>query len=130
MYHMCIFSRLVRVLKIDFDTRLHGEAGTFGRLLTHSNQPAKCPSCPDTSNIRQSATDVNWNIAQILRKAFKGFHFTSRYTSFKGLAVTESSTDSEEHIKARKLVLVGTADKPKWLHFQCPCKCGDTISLN
>jgi hypothetical protein len=53
-----------------------------------------------------------------------------RQTRFEGVAVCASHEDPSEEIRARKLVLVGTADRPKWLRFACPCRCGEMLSLN
>lgn len=30
----------------------------------------------------------------------------------------------------RQLVLVGSAEKAKWVRFRCPCGCGEVIALN
>jgi hypothetical protein len=38
--------------------------------------------------------------------------------------------DPARDLAAKRLVLIGTKDKPKWLRFKCPCGCGDVIALN
>lgn len=53
-----------------------------------------------------------------------------RRTSFDGVAVCASHQDPSEEIRAGKLVLVGPAEKPKWLRSACPCGCGEVLSLN
>jgi hypothetical protein len=53
-----------------------------------------------------------------------------RRTSFEGVAVCASHEDPSTEIGARKLVLIGTSDSPKWLRFACPCRCGEVLSLN
>lgn len=53
-----------------------------------------------------------------------------RRTSFSSVAVCASNEDPSAEIKADKLVLIGPAEKPKWLRFACPCRCGEVLSLN
>jgi len=53
-----------------------------------------------------------------------------RLTGFSGVAICASHDDPAPEIHARKLVLVGAADKAKWLRFACPCRCGEVLSLN
>lgn len=53
-----------------------------------------------------------------------------RRKSFAGVAVHASHEDPSVEIRAGKLVLVGMADRPKWLRFDCPCRCGEVLSLN
>lgn len=53
-----------------------------------------------------------------------------RQHSFPVVVVVDSSNDPSSAINAGKLVLVGTAEKPKWLRFRCPCRCGDVIAIN
>lgn len=54
----------------------------------------------------------------------------TRYSSFTGVAFVESTTDPASELRQRKLVIVGSPEKSKWLRFACPCQCGDEIALN
>src|SRR5271157_3260487 len=53
-----------------------------------------------------------------------------RRKTFAGVVQLESSVDPGPELKAKKLVLIGPREKPKWLRFECPCGCGDVIALN
>jgi hypothetical protein len=53
-----------------------------------------------------------------------------RRTSFDCVAVCASDEDPSAEIWAGRLVLIGSAEKPKWLRFACPCRCGEVLSLN
>jgi hypothetical protein len=53
-----------------------------------------------------------------------------RRSAFAGTVQLESSVDPGPELKAKKLVLIGPKEKPKWLRFECPCACGDVIALN
>lgn len=53
-----------------------------------------------------------------------------RLKEFSGVAFCDSYDDPSPEISAYKLVVVGTAGRAKWLRFGCPCRCGETISLN
>lgn len=53
-----------------------------------------------------------------------------RWTSFAGVARLDSRYDASAALEARQLIIIGSLDHPKWLKFQCPCGCGDTIALN
>jgi Family of unknown function (DUF6527) len=53
-----------------------------------------------------------------------------RHRRFKGVAWLDSGADPSRDIKARRLILVGPSEKPKWLRFACPCRCGQVIDLN
>lgn len=66
-------------------------------------------------------------IVQALRS---WWHRRRRYTTFTGVVYMDSSIDPESALTSRKLVIIGTADKPKWLRFLCPCRCGETLALN
>lgn len=35
-----------------------------------------------------------------------------------------------EKIKRHQIVVVGPADRPKWITFKCPCECGETLLLS
>ena len=53
-----------------------------------------------------------------------------RHRRFRGVTRLDSVADPGAALRARKLVLVGPEEKPKWLRFLCPCRCGDVIALN
>lgn len=53
-----------------------------------------------------------------------------RQTTFLGVAYVEPQTDPSAEIARRKLVFIGSTEKPKWLRFSCPCNCGAVIALN
>ena len=42
----------------------------------------------------------------------------------------EIGADPNPALARQQLVIVGTPDRPKWLEFKCPCRCGETIALN
>jgi hypothetical protein len=58
------------------------------------------------------------------------FRRDRQYHDFTGVARVGPGEDPEREVKRRKLVLVGPAEKPKWLRFSCPCRCGAVIALN
>lgn len=58
------------------------------------------------------------------------FRPTGRREAFGATVQLDSSTNPERELAAGKLVLIGPAEKPKWLRFKCPCGCGDVIALN
>lgn len=53
-----------------------------------------------------------------------------RRRAFTGVCHIESGVDPATELMAWRLVLVGPAEKPKWLRLRCPCGCGDVIALN
>lgn len=53
-----------------------------------------------------------------------------RRSRFAGVAWVRSDEDPARQVRGRKLVLVGSREKPKWLRFACPCGCGLEIALN
>lgn len=53
-----------------------------------------------------------------------------RHDRFAGLLFIDQAADPRSLIRKRRLVLMGTREKSKWLRFACPCRCGDTIALN
>jgi hypothetical protein len=61
--------------------------------------------------------------------AFLGLR-RGRSDGFRGVAVVDSAADPRREIGRGKLVLIGSAERPKWLRFRCPCGCGGTVSLN
>lgn len=66
-------------------------------------------------------------LRKLLRYIKKKF-VQERRMSFDGFEYAESMPDS--NLEDGKLVLTGSAQKPKWISFKCPCGCGDIISLN
>ena len=53
-----------------------------------------------------------------------------RYTDFCGVVFVDPGEDPTLALRDRKLVLVGSPQRPKWLRFMCPCRCGQIIALN
>ena len=53
-----------------------------------------------------------------------------RRMSFDGFEYSESRGLPDSNLKDGKLLLTGSAQKPKWLSFKCPCGCGNVVSLN
>ncbi len=53
-----------------------------------------------------------------------------RRKRFKGVVRLDSGADSTPEFRSQKLVLVGSKEKPKWLRFACPCRCGEVLALN
>ena len=53
-----------------------------------------------------------------------------RATEFAGVVFVESGVDPAPHIRKRRLVLVGSQERAKWLRFLCPCGCGQIMALN
>lgn len=69
-------------------------------------------------------------VASSIRSLWPWGQKTRKLQSFKGVVRLDSSVDPAHDLAAKRLVLVGPKDKPKWLRFQCPCGCGDVIALN
>lgn len=44
------------------------------------------------------------------------------FRSWRLLATVEAADEVPERLPARGMILVGSADYPKWLAFNCPCK--------
>lgn len=42
----------------------------------------------------------------------------------------DSSVDPNPAVAGGRVVLIGPRERPKWVRFQCPCRCGETIALN
>jgi hypothetical protein len=53
-----------------------------------------------------------------------------RHHDFTGVVLVGSGADPAPAIQERKLVLIGSAQEPKWLRFGCPCRCGSVIAVN
>lgn len=53
-----------------------------------------------------------------------------RRDSFAGVQFIDQSANPCRAIRRHWLVLVGAAERPKWLRFACPCRCGEVIALN
>ena len=53
-----------------------------------------------------------------------------RHTAFTGVVFLAADVDPAGELRQRKLVLIGSREKAKWLRFECPCKCGEVIALN
>ena len=58
------------------------------------------------------------------------FRKQARQTSFSGVVWMQPREDDRKELKSRKIVVVGTAEKSKWLRFLCPCGCGEVQALN
>jgi len=68
-----------------------------------------------------------WNVIASIRRWWAD---RRRRHAFGPTVVLDSATDPARELAAGKLVLVGTAEKQKWLRFKCPCGCGDVMALN
>lgn len=53
-----------------------------------------------------------------------------RRRRFNGVVSLDSGADPASALRAHDLVLVGPEEKPKWLRFACPCRCGEVLGLN
>src|SRR5947209_8704325 len=53
-----------------------------------------------------------------------------RLHRFKGVEFSAPDVDPSSAIRVRRLVIVGSPEKPKWLRFLCPCRCGEVVALN
>ncbi len=53
-----------------------------------------------------------------------------RRRHFKGIARFDTESDSSAALRSQKLVLIGSEEKPKWIRFACPCRCGEVLALN
>lgn len=60
----------------------------------------------------------------------KWWRHRRRRQHFEGVLHVDSSVDPAAALNGHKLVLIGPAEKPKWLRFACPCGCGQIIALN
>lgn len=69
-------------------------------------------------------------VGQLWRWFSSKFRRDRRGRDFAGVAWVGPGEDPGPEIKRRKLVLIGTPVKPKWLRFACPCHCGAVIALN
>lgn len=68
-----------------------------------------------------------WNLIESIRRWWTG---RRRRQAFGPTVILDSATDPVAELAQGKLVLIGTAEKQKWLRFKCPCGCGDVIALN
>ena len=66
----------------------------------------------------------------ILSKLLSFFKPDRRWLSFAAVVFVDSRSNPAAALAARKLVLIGPHEQPKWLRFQCPCGCGEIIALN
>jgi hypothetical protein len=53
-----------------------------------------------------------------------------RHTRFGGVVRVDARIDPDHALRARRLVLIGDPERPKWLRFLCPCGCGEELALN
>lgn len=53
-----------------------------------------------------------------------------RPSHFSGVIILESANDAAKALKSNKLVVVGTAQKYKWLQFKCPCGCREIQAVS
>ena len=64
-------------------------------------------------------------ILQAIRRWWSG-----RDDVFKAVVLLDSASDPKAALHGRQLVLIGSLEKPKWLKFACPCRCGEILALN
>jgi hypothetical protein len=74
--------------------------------------------------------NIKLRIRQLFNSIKKWWKRQRRFHSFEGVTFCESDMDPTSALHARQLVLVGSPEKPKWLRFACPCRCGEVIALN
>jgi len=72
---------------------------------------------------------MRW-IFRLLSSIAAWWRRSGRRHAFTGIARVESSIDPAVDISAGKLVLIGPEERPKWLRFACPCRCGEVLALN
>lgn len=54
----------------------------------------------------------------------------TRRTRFRGVARVDAVEDPAVHLDRGRLVVIHGGNKPKWLRFTCPCRCGQVLALN
>jgi len=70
------------------------------------------------------------NLLKKIWSLLTGLFGPRRTSQFSGIVLLESSIDATTALKENELVVIGTAQKHKWLQFVCPCGCGETQALN
>jgi len=68
-----------------------------------------------------------WDVIDSLRAWWRRWR---RHRRFKGVIRLDAGADPSRALRARKLVLIGPAEKARWLRFACPCRCGQVVALN
>lgn len=53
-----------------------------------------------------------------------------RRSEYRSVRVVPSDQDPTVLMARGHLILIGEAARPKWLRFECPCRCGKVIALN
>jgi len=64
---------------------------------------------------------------------WKGWRWRSkpgRLSAYRDVRVLESAVNPGPALARGHVVVVGSAEHPKWLRFECPCRCGEVIALN
>lgn len=74
--------------------------------------------------------NVKLQIGRLITSVRDWWKRLRRFHSFQGVTICEADVDPNKDLTARKLVLIGSAERYKWLRFKCPCRCGEIIALN
>lgn len=69
-------------------------------------------------------------IVDPFRRLWRWLFPRQRRHGFRGVVLVDVHHDYQRDIRRRKLVFIGTPEKPKWLRFACPCSCGEELALN
>ncbi len=73
-------------------------------------------------------TKLIQNLCRVWQRCFPSSRRAKPF--FCGIQWVNSMAQGDEAIQARKLVVVGTREHPKWLRFLCPCGCEEVVALN
>jgi hypothetical protein len=73
---------------------------------------------------------VRYIVRDLIKRLKNWWRKHLRLRQFRGVAFLAPDADPSSALKTRVLVLVGSLEKPKWLRFICPCRCGEVIALN
>jgi hypothetical protein len=72
---------------------------------------------------------IRWFL-QLFARISQWWRSRRRSNAFSGVEFFDHTVDPASALNARRLVLIGPAEKPKWLRFCCPCGCGEVLALN
>jgi Family of unknown function (DUF6527) len=50
--------------------------------------------------------------------------------NFRVITVVDAADEIPEHLPSRGATLVGTAERPTWIAFDCPCEAHHRVMLN
>lgn len=69
-------------------------------------------------------------IARELKRLYRRWRLFRRRKSFGGVVVSGGLEDAHSLYRKNMLVLMSNNNTPKWLRFDCPCRCGAIVALN